>query len=385
MIVTTASSSAIRLRLIACYIAVFMVPGVGVPFWPTWLESRHMTDVQIGILLAVGPWVKLAGNPLFSQAADRMGNARLILIAAIVASFGFHSIYIESSGFWPIFFVAIFASMCVTTMVPLTDGTALQLCNARGLQYGRIRLWGSLAFMGASLGAGYILEGRSADLVLYLMLGAMGLALGAAIGLPRAAGPAHHRPAGGWLALMADRRLMLFLAAASLVQSSHAMLYSFSTLYWLGAGYSESEIGIIWSISVIAEVVLFAVGGSVLQRTGVAWLLIIGAAAGILRWTLAAVFVGWPALIAIGMLHALTYAATHLAAMSYLGRHVAPGLAASAQGLYGVMAAGPLLGLSMLASGWLFPFAGRLGFLAMAAMCAGSVLIGFVFLKDKSP
>lgn len=377
-------TSAIRLRLIVCYIAVFIVPGIGVPFWPTWLESRHMTDVQIGILLAVGPWVKLVGNPLFSQAADRMGNARLMLIAAIVASFGFHSIYIEANGFWAIFAVAIFASMCVTTMVPLTDGTALQLCSARGLQYGRIRLWGSLAFMAASLGAGYVLEGRSADLVLYLMLGAMVLALGAALGLPRPAGPAHHRPAGGWLALMADRRLMQFLAAASLVQSSHAMLYSFSTLYWLSKGYSESEIGIIWTISVIAEVLLFAAGGNILQRTGVVWLLLIGGTAGILRWTLAAFFFGWPALVAIGLLHALTYAATHLAAMSYLGRHVAPGLAASAQGLYGVMAAGPLLGLSMLASGLLFQVAGELGFLAMAAMCAGSVFIGFAFLKDKS-
>jgi len=385
MTATAASSSAIRLRLSACYIAVFMVPGVGLPFWPTWLESRHLSDLQIGLLLALGSWVKLVGNPLFSLAADRTGNARLALIAAIVASLGFYTGYIRADGFWPIFAIAIFASMCVTNMVPLTDGMALQLCSARGLQYGRIRLWGSLAFMAASLGAGYVLEGRSADMVLYLMLGAMILALLAALALPRPVGPAPHRPAGGWLALMADRRLMRFLAAASLVQSSHAMLYSFSTLYWLSVGYSESEIGIIWTITVISEVLLFAAGGSLLQRTGVAGLLIIGAAAGILRWVLAAFFIGWPALIVIGLLHALTFAATHLAAMSYLGRHVAPGLAASAQGLYGVMATGPLLGLSMLASGWLFQTVGGLGFLAMAAMCAGSVLIGFAFLKDKSP
>jgi PPP family 3-phenylpropionic acid transporter len=217
------------------------------------------------------------------------------------------------------------------------------------------------------------------------MLIGLVVALAAAAALPRPAGPAPHRPAGGWLALMRDRRLMLFLAAASLVQSSHAMLYSFGTLYWLGAGYTESGIGIIWSISVVAEVLLFASGGALLQRTGIAGLLIIGAAAGILRWVLAAFFVGWPALIAISLLHALSYAATHLAAMSYLGRHVAPGLAASAQGLYGVMAAGPLLGLSMLASGWLFDAAGGLGFLAMAAMCAGSVAIGYLFLKEGSP
>jgi MFS transporter, PPP family, 3-phenylpropionic acid transporter len=379
------SSRGIQLRLTACYIAVFLAPGIGLPFWPTWLASRHLSDFEIGVLLAVGPWVKLVGNPLFTQAADRLGNARLILIAAIVAALGFHTIYLGTDSFWPILAVAVFATMSITNMVPLTDGVTLQFCKARGLQYGRIRLWGSLAFMAASVVAGHLLDGRSADLVLYLMLGALTIALIVALKLPRPVGPASHRPAGGWLALMTDRRLMLFLAAASLVQSSHAMLYSFSTLYWLDAGYSESDIGIIWMVTVIAEIVLFGVGGALLQRTGVAGLLIIGAAAGILRWTLAAFFVSWPALIVVGLLHALTFAATHLAAMSYLGRHVAPGLAASAQGLYGVMASGPLLGLSMLASGWLFQAIGGLGFLAMAAMCAGSVLIGLQFLKDKSP
>ncbi len=377
-------SRGLQFRLTACYIAVFLAPGIGLPFWPTWLESRHLSDLQIGLLLAVGPWVKLVGNPLFSQAADRLGNARLILIAAIVASLGFHAAYLQTGSFWAILAVAVFATMCITNMVPLTDGMTLQFCNARGLQYGRLRLWGSISFMGASLVAGSILEGRPADYVLYLMLGALLVALVAAIALPRPAGPPPHRVAGGWLALIADRRLMLFLAAASLVQSSHAMLYSFSTLYWLRSGYSESEIGLVWTITVISEIAMFAMGGAVLRRTGFAGLLAIGAGAGILRWSLAAFFVGWPALIAIGLLHSLTFAATHLAAVSYLGRHVAPGLAASAQGLYGVMAAGPLIGVAMLVSGWLFQAVGGLGFLAMAAMCAGSLIIALAFPKDET-
>ncbi len=377
-------SRGLQFRLTACYIAVFLAPGIGLPFWPTWLESRHLSDLQIGLLLAVGPWVKLVGNPLFSQAADRLGNARLILIAAIVASLGFHAAYLQTGSFWAILAVAVFATMCITNMVPLTDGMTLQFCNARGLQYGRLRLWGSISFMGASLVAGSILEGRPADYVLYLMLGALLVALVAAIALPRPAGPPPHRVAGGWLALIADRRLMLFLAAASLVQSSHAMLYSFSTLYWLRSGYSETDIGLIWTITVISEIAMFAMGGAVLRRTGFAGLLAIGAGAGILRWSLAAFFVGWPALIAIGLLHSLTFAATHLAAVSYLGRHVAPGLAASAQGLYGVMAAGPLIGVAMLVSGWLFQAVGGLGFLAMAAMCAGSLIIALAFPKDET-
>jgi PPP family 3-phenylpropionic acid transporter len=378
-------SGTIRLRLIAGYIAIFAVPGIGLPFWPTWLESRQLSDLQIGFILALGPWVKLAGNPLFSLAADRLGNARPILIAAILASLGFYSLYTQADGFWPILAVTVLAAMCITAMVPLADGMALQLCAAHDLQYGRIRLWGSLAFIGASLAAGHILEGRSPDLVLYLMLGGLLLTLAVAAALPRPSRAAPSLPAGGWWVLLADRPLMLFLAAASLVQSSHAMLYSFSTLHWLDAGYGEADIGLIWTVSVVAEVLLFAAGAALVRRLGVLPLLVLGALAGLLRWTLAAFFVGWPALVAIALLHALTYAATHLAAMTYLVRHVTPGLAASAQGLYGVMAAGPLLGLSMLASGWLYGVAGGLGFLAMAVMCAGSAFIGFVFLRDRTP
>jgi hypothetical protein len=38
----------------------------------------------------------------------------------------------------------------------------------------------------------------------------------------------------------------------------------------------------------------------------------------------------------------------------------------------------------MLVSGWLFQTVGGLGFLAMAAMCAGSLIIALAFPKDES-
>ena len=174
---------------------MFLAPGIGLPFWPTWLESRHLSDLQIGLLLAVGPLGEAGGQSAVLPGRRPPGQCAADPDRGHRRQPGFHTAYLQTDSFWAILAVAVFATMSITNMVPLTDGMTLQFCNARGLQYGRLRLWGSISFMGASLAAGSILEGRSADYVLYLMLGALVVALLAAIALPRPAGPPPHRVA----------------------------------------------------------------------------------------------------------------------------------------------------------------------------------------------
>ncbi len=49
------------------------------------------------------------------------------------------------------------------------------------------------------------------------------------------------------------------LALSRLVlQGAHAAYYGFSAIYWQQAGYSASAVGYLWSLGVVAEVVIFA-------------------------------------------------------------------------------------------------------------------------------
>jgi PPP family 3-phenylpropionic acid transporter len=61
-------------RLALFYGSYFVIIGIILPFWPTWLESRGLTAQQIGLLLALGSWGKLIGNPIFTGLADRIGD-----------------------------------------------------------------------------------------------------------------------------------------------------------------------------------------------------------------------------------------------------------------------------------------------------------------------
>jgi PPP family 3-phenylpropionic acid transporter len=208
-------------RLALFYAAYFVVIGIILPFWPAWLASRGLTAQQIGLLLALGSWGKLVGNPIFTRLADRSGDIRRVLILVAAAALVFYVLF------------------------ALGDGLAMGLVARHGLHYGRVRLWGSISFIVAGAGAGWLLTGRSAELVVLLVIAAVGLTLVSCLALPDSGGASAPRAGGGWLGLLADRRFVVFVAASGLIQSSHAILYGFGTLHWLAAGHDKDTIGLL--------------------------------------------------------------------------------------------------------------------------------------------
>jgi PPP family 3-phenylpropionic acid transporter len=185
--------------------------------------------------------------------------------------------------------------------------------------------------------------------------------------------------------LLADSGIRLVLLAAALIQASHAVFYGFGSLHWLAAGYGEDTVGLLWAVAVVVEVLLFMMGAALVARIGAERLLVIAAGAGVLRWLLTGFFASLPILLFAQSLHALTFAAAHLATVHYLVRHVPPGLAATAQGLYGAVAWGAAFGLTMPVAGLLYAADPRVAFIAMAAMCAAAIAVALKLQKRTTP
>jgi PPP family 3-phenylpropionic acid transporter len=267
--------------------------------------------------------------------------------------------------------------MFLRALIPLSETQTMAAVLADRLDYGRIRLWGSITFIVGALGTGRLLDGGDPDTVLWLVLGAAALTFVATLLLPDRRATPLIGGLDGMMPVLRDRPLLLFLLAASLVQASHAVLYGFGTLYWTAAGHSEELVGWLWAGSVVVEIGLFAVGAPVVARVGSVHLLLLAALFGILRWILFAASTALPALIVGQVLHAATFAAAHLATMHFIARNAPPGLSATSQGVYAAVS-GTVMGLAMLASGGLYARLGGDAFLAMAAMCAASACVSLV-------
>ena len=96
--------------------------------------------------------------------------------------------------------------------------------------------------------------------------------------------------------------------------------------------------------------------------------LIGGAVAATLRWSLMSFDPPLAVLMPLQLLHALTYGATHLAAIHFIARAVPEAAAGTAQALYASVAAGVIMGAATLASGPLFAAYGGGAYWAPAAL-----------------
>ena len=190
--------------------------------------------------------------------------------------------------------------------MPLAETYALKGLAARGRAYGPVRLWGSAAFILGTFLAGFATDTIPARYLIWLIAAASVITALAALTLaPLAdAAPPAAAPAIAAQALLRDPAFIAVLAAASLIQASHAVYYGFSALQWRGAGLDGTTIAALWALGVIAEIVLFAVSGRLPPFFQPSVLLMIGAAGAALRW--AAMALDPPALVLpwLQLLHA---------------------------------------------------------------------------------
>jgi PPP family 3-phenylpropionic acid transporter len=322
--------------------------------------------------------------------ADRFDAPKTIFCVCAAAAALIALGYLPSQSLWPLLLVGVLHSAALAPLAPLSDTFALgtatpdRFGDTRAFDYGWVRGAGSAAFIVGSVLSGEAIGQFGIAVVVWLnaaLLAAAALA-GRAVPVllprprpaptPRAKLDAHG--VGALLRLPLYRRIVL---VAALILGSHAMHDSFAVIRWEAAGISPATAGLLWSLSVAAEVIIFLIiGRPLLDRLGPAGAAMLAAIAGIVRWVTMAETTSPVALAAVEPLHGLTFALLHLTCMRLLAEWVPTHLSATALTLYGTVGIGVPSALLTLASGQLYARFGAHGFWVMAAFCAAALPVG---------
>jgi PPP family 3-phenylpropionic acid transporter len=370
------------LRLAAYGAAYFFAAGAFMSYWPVWLRDRGVTDTEIGTLFMSRQLVSVIATLSVGWIAHRLGGPRGVMVALGGGAVAMILAYDFSRGFLAIFVITMIWGFLWSPPMPLYDGILVTETRRRGLDYARVRLWSSVAFIGGAFVAGLAVERYGPPWVLYVGLASIVFLAPCALLLPaapaRAPGvePAHAAIRIG--SLLRQPAFLLFLAATGLCAASHSVLYSFGTLTWRAAGIDDVTISALWAESVAIEIVLMLFGGWLLARLGVCGLIGLGLAAGLVRWTAMAFTTELWALVLLQALHSCTFAANHLGAMAFLQRALPAHGAAIGQSLYYALGTGLTQALVFQFSGLLYADHGQLAFLGMTAVSAvgmGALLV----------
>lgn len=368
-------------RLAALYAGIFLFGGMQMPFFPVWLKAKGVDARMIGVIVALPMLARVLAIPFVSREADRRDALRGALVIAAWASVCGFMLVGMSNGSLAILAVYALAALAYAPLMPLTDAYALKGLSERGLAYGPVRLWGSAAFIAGNFLAGFAADAIPATELIWLMVAAsVAIGVAAVLLLPQSVGP-HDAPAASAKTLWGDPGFVAVLAAASLIQASHAVYYGFSSLQWRMQGLDGSTVAALWALGVLAEIVLFAYSGRLTLAPTT--YLAIGAAGAVLRWGAMAANPPALALPFLQILHALSFGATHLGALTYVARRAGRGRAATAQGQLAIALSVTMAGSAAL-SGVLFEAFGAASYAAMALMAVAGGACAFVARRRAS-
>ncbi|MDP4795739.1 MAG: 3-phenylpropionate MFS transporter [Rhodospirillales bacterium] len=355
-------------RLSVHFGGMFLVIGIMMPFWPVWLSSKGLNASEIGLVLAAGSIVRVFISPLIARLCDRLGERkRPIIVLSIAALLLFLPFALLDDFLTILMLQACFAGL-LGPLMPLSDSLSMIGVRRHQIDYGHVRLWGSLTFIIGASGVGFFLKGAAPEMIWACIAVAIFLSVLCSLFLPDFRSAPAHKDSAPITWVLTDRTFLVFVAATACIQGSHALYYGFGTLNWLRIGLGKDVIGILWAEGVIAEVILFVFAAKAIRRIGPARLIALGGLACLIRWSLTAYADQLPLIVALQLLHAFTFGAAHLGAIYFIADRMPEEVSATAQTVYALLVSGLGIGLTSYLSGHLYGSFQGSAFLAMAAM-----------------
>lgn len=339
------------------YFTYFFAYSIFLPFWSVWLQGEGIDAEMIGVLLGVGLTARFLGamfiTPSVKEPSKLIMALRLLAGLSLIFSVGFA---FGSHWVW-LLFVMIGFNLFFAPMVPLGDSLAGTWQKQFSFDYGKIRVWGSIAFIIGSSLMGYLagVWGHQSIMVA-LIISCLALLLGSMLKpaiMPTGAAKVEGDDKLSFKQLIADKNIVKFLVCVTLLQGAHAAYYGFASLFWKEAGYSDLVIGNLWSLGVVAEVIVFMLSHRLFRRWSARNLLLLSAFCGVIRWGLMGAFTSLPVLIIIQILHSGTFTVCHLAAMRFISarkeNEIIP-----LQGVYSALATGGGLAVLTIIVGYIY-------------------------------
>ncbi|MDG9923011.1 MULTISPECIES: MFS transporter [unclassified Pseudomonas] len=328
-------------RLSAFYFFYFAMLGATAPFLPLYFQHLGFSPARIGELVAIPMLMRCLAPNLWGWLGDRSGQRlRIVRFGALCTLLSFALIFVDQSYAWLALVMALHAFFW-HAVLPQFEVITLAHLQEQTARYSQVRLWGSIGFIVAVIGLGWLFELFSPGLFpIMVVLILAGILVGTlwvpnAVPQPRAGQGGE----GGFVTQLLRPGVPAFFLCVCLMQLSHGPYYTFLTLHLEGLGYERGFIGQMWALGVVAEIVLFLFMARILNRFSVRWVLAASFLLASLRWLLLGNLADHLGVLLFAqLLHAATFGSFHAAAIHFVQRSFGPNQQGQGQALYAALA-----------------------------------------------
>ncbi|WP_342415803.1 MFS transporter [Paenibacillus sp. FSL R10-2782] len=280
-------------------------------FFPLYLQEIGMDKLEIGSLMAIGPFVSVFANPFWGYTSDRSRNLRRILLFMIAgtllllqALFHVHTyvmIYVSMIGFY--FFQSPLFAQSNSLILSYIEGT--------DRKFGSFRIWGSFGWAVTAAVAGLIIDqtGISSISTIFTVLLLAALICTLAIPPLKSSVETATIHLRGFGSILMNGYFISFILLGILVSIPNSINSAFMSLYITELGGSKLMLGFAVFMSSVFEIIVFLLFDRFLKKkmTVMVGCLALVSLLFALRWELMALATDPIQIVFIQALHCVTF------------------------------------------------------------------------------
>jgi len=365
-------------RLSAYYFFYFAFVGAFSPYFTLYLQSIALSATDIALLMSLMQLMRVLAPNLWGWLAEKLGLRMAIVRLSALASLAGFSVFFMTTEFAGLFAAMALMAFFWSAALPLVEGLTFSHLGEAAHRYGSIRVWGSVGFIFAVLALGHSLDHLPIEAVLWVTSAILGGIVVCSALVPEAARPPAQRQAASFGDTLRRPEVRALLGACFLMSAAHGALYVFYSIFLVDIGYDKALVGWMWTLGVIAEIIVFMWMPRISQRFSLRTILLFSFACAVLRFLM----IGWGAdslalLLLAQLLHGATFGAYHAAAIAVVNQWFPGALQSRGQALYGSLSFGAGGMLGGLLSGYTWEMIGAAWTYTIGS---GFALAGFVWL-----
>ncbi len=375
------NQSAGRGRHATVYFFYYATLGALLPYWSLYLQHLEFDASEIGELSAVLLVTKIIAPTVWAYVADHSGQRMRVTRIAVFAGMCVFALVLPAREYWTLLLVLACFGFFWNAALPQFEASTMNYLDGNRYLYGRVRLWGSIGFVITVLALAPLLQGQGIRFLPWVVLVILS---GIWLSSLRVQDPTGRASAGKHASLLATclrPPVIALLLAAFLIQMSHGAYYTFFSIYLEEHGYSRTEVGQLWVLGVLAEIVLFFMVYKLLSRFGARRLLGMAMLLTAIRWWLIAMYAeNLPVLLAAQLLHAASYGLFHASAICMVDKYFSGALQGRGMAIYASISFGLGASLGSLVSGYTWNAVGASGVYLLSMGLAAIALLQYLWL-----
>ncbi|MCC6219885.1 MAG: MFS transporter [Deltaproteobacteria bacterium] len=303
------------------YLLFFSFQGLITGFFPLYCRNIGLLPFQIALVSASESLANLLGPLLLTSYLYQKPHTRKVLLqCSVAACFLFFLLYCFKSFFavLVIWFLCLFVHKSILGVV---DADAIRDDVGATIEYGRVRLWGSVGFMITVFVLGWQRDEFGISSTLLSGLFILGLLCAASTLVPEVSFEKEKKRAHTFKTFFASiysKSLILFLLASMFSWAAGGLFVTYFSLRLEQLGCNGKLISLAWIVGVVAEVVIFVYFTAIEKYFSLVTVLRWSILLTVLRWVLVATSSSVWVIILSQTFHAFSFGSLHLSSMKLM-------------------------------------------------------------------